>query len=352
MGLTLVSAVLLVGGQVQIAHYVPPRGYVCYRAEQDVAIDGLLDEPAWRAVPWTEDFVDIEGDVKPAPRLRTRAKMLWDDTYLYVGAEIEEPHVWATLTEHDSVIFRDPDFEIFIDPDGDNHEYYEIEINAFGTEWDLRLVKPYRDGGPALNEWEIPGLRVATHVDGTINDPSDTDRGWTAEIAFPWEALAEFAGCPCPPGPGDQWRIDFSRVEWDVTIEDGRYVKVPGKPEDNWVWSPQGVIDMHRPETWGYVQFSDAPPGTEEFRPDPAGPARWLLCQVYYAQKRFQAEHKAWGDSLEALGLPELMDESLARPIALRSTQDGWRATATLRRDLPGPRRWHIRQDSRIWAER
>ena len=72
--------------------------------------------------------------------------MLWDDTYLYVGALLEEPHVWATLTQHDSVIFHDNDFEVFIDPDGDNHEYCEIEINALNTEWDLFLNKPYRDG--------------------------------------------------------------------------------------------------------------------------------------------------------------------------------------------------------------
>ena len=89
--------------------------------------------------------------------------MLWDDTYLYVGALLEEPHVWGTLTKHDSVIFKDNDFEIFIDPDGDNHEYYEIEINALNTEWDLFLTKPYRDGGPAINEWEIPGLKTAVH---------------------------------------------------------------------------------------------------------------------------------------------------------------------------------------------
>ena len=75
--------------------------------------------------------------------------MLWDDDFFYIAAALEEPHVWATLTEHDSVIFQDPDFEVFLDPDGDNHSYYEIEINALGTVWDLRLVKPYRDGGPA-----------------------------------------------------------------------------------------------------------------------------------------------------------------------------------------------------------
>ena len=50
------------------------------------------------AAPWTADFVDIQGGAKPKPRFRTRAKMLWDDDYLYIAAELEEPHVWATLT--------------------------------------------------------------------------------------------------------------------------------------------------------------------------------------------------------------------------------------------------------------
>ena len=79
------------------------------------------------------------GRREAAPALPTRVKMLWDDTFFYVGAELEEPHVWATLTEHDSVIFHDNDFEVFIDPDGDNHEYYEFEINALSTFWDLFL---------------------------------------------------------------------------------------------------------------------------------------------------------------------------------------------------------------------
>src|SRR5262249_17025392 len=93
--------------------YVPPRHYLCYRARGPVRIDGRLDDPAWKDAPWTQDFVDIEGQGKPRPRFRTRAKMLWDDQYFYIGAELEEPHVWATLTEHDAVIFEDNDFEVF-----------------------------------------------------------------------------------------------------------------------------------------------------------------------------------------------------------------------------------------------
>ena len=227
---------------------IVPNSYVCYRASGPVFIDGRLEEAAWKGVPWTSDFVDIEGDAKPKPRLRTRAKMLWDDSYFFIAAELEEPHVWGTLAHHDAVIFQDNDFEVFIDPDSDNHEYYEFEINALNTGWDLFLEKPYKDGGAALNEWEIPGLKTAVQVRGTLNNPADIDQAWTVEIALPWNVLAEHAHRPAPPRDNDQWRVNFSRVEWLADIDDGKYRKVPGKREDNWVWSPQGIIDMHRPE--------------------------------------------------------------------------------------------------------
>ena len=232
--------------------------YTALRAPKPIKIDGRLDDAAWSRAPWTSDFVDIEGDSKPKPRFRTRAKMMWDDQYLYICAELEEPHVWGTLTKHDSVIFHDNDFEVFIDPDGDTLEYYEFEINALNTGWDLFLDKPYKAGGHARNEWEIPGLNTAVRVLGTLNNPADKDRGWTLEIAMPWKALGEYAHRPSPPRHGDEWRINFSRVEWRHRIADGKYEKVPDTKEDNWVWSPQGVINMHVPEKWGYVRFSSS----------------------------------------------------------------------------------------------
>ena len=325
-----------------------PKGYVCCRTIGPLSLNGKLDDPSWKAVPWTDPFVDIDGDAKPNPRFMTRAKMLWDDHYFYVGADLHEPHVWATLTQRDSVIFHDNDFEVFIDPDGDNHQYYEIEINALNTVWDLRLVKPYRDGGPALNEWDIPGLKTGVHVDGTLNDPRDIDRGWSVEMAFPWKVLAEYANRQCPPRDGDQWRINFSRVEWQIDTSSGKYVKVPNTKEDNWVWSPQGVIDMHRPERWGYVQFSTAKPGHAKFKPDASLPARDLLHTIYYAQKEFNGKRKRWAETLDELGIsfmpsPELPD----RPI-IRLTAAGYDALVDLQ--LPGGKtqRWRIRQDSRI----
>ena len=327
---------------------ITPQGYVCYRAPGAIKIDGRLDEAAWRAVPWTKDFADIEGSVKPRPQFRTRVKMLWDDDYFYVAAELQEPHVWATLTQHDAVIFQDNDFEVFIDPDGDSHEYYEFEINALNTGWDLLLKKPYKDGGPALNSWDIPGLKTAVHVNGTINNPSDRDEGWSVEIAFPWKVLAEFAHRPAPPAEGDQWRVNFSRVEWLVEIADRKYRKVPGRKEDNWVWSPQGIIDMHRPEKWGYVQFSRQKIGKARFVSDPAAPARAVLQHLYYAQRDFQAGHGRWAASLEELGFGERLDFGTVKSPTLRLTNDGFNIATEAKLPDGKSQHWRIRQDARI----
>ncbi len=329
----------------------PPRGYVCYRASRPIQVDGRLDDKDWESAPWTDAFVDIEGDVRPRPRFRTRAKMLWDDTYFYVGALLEEPHVSGTLTKHDSVIFQDNDFEIFIDPDGDNHEYYEIEINALNTEWDLFLGKPYRNGGPARNEWEIPGLKTAVHVEGTLNNRKDRDTGWSVEFAIPWKVLAEYAHRPAPPCDGDQWRVNFSRVEWRHEIEGDRYRKVPNTHEDNWVWSPQGVIDMHRPERWGYVQFSTAPPGQAAYKPDPAGPIRDRLMQIYHAQVEYEKRTHRWAESLDELKLPEAHGMPQQHAVTLRATEKGYVASITFTPPSGKPETWTLRQDSSIRRE-
>jgi len=255
-GLLIAAASLTLSAADAPPELPKPREYVCYRADKSPAIDGALADQAWENAPWSADFVDIEGPAKPLPTHRTRMKMLWDDQALYIAAEITEPNVWATIKEHDAVIFQDPDFEVFLDPDNDRLLYGELELNALNTTWDLLLTKPYNDNGRAINGWEIIGLKTATRVQGTINDPRDQDQGWTVEIAWPWKGVKELTAQTIPPTDGDQYRINFSRVNWDTEIAEGKTVKIKNRPEHNWVWSPQGVVNMHVPERWGKVKFS------------------------------------------------------------------------------------------------
>jgi hypothetical protein len=234
------------------------RTYDAAKTTGPVTVDGILDDPDWVTAPWTEEFADILGDGAPAPPLSTRAKLLWDQEYLYVGAELEEPHLWASLVDRDAIIYQDDDFEVFLDPDGDGLGYFEIEINAAGAVLDLRMNRPYNKGGKAEIGWNVPALQARVSLAGTLNDPSDTDRGWSVELAIPW---AELAPPGRPPHPGESWRINFSRVDWPFEVLDDAYRKTETAtrqnphPENNWVWSPQGSINMHIPEMWGVVRF-------------------------------------------------------------------------------------------------
>ena len=273
-----------------------PRHYFCKRTTMPLDIDGNLDKPFWHNAPFTDDFVDIEGDCRPIPQKRTRVKMLWDDQFLYIGAYMEENQIFATLTERDSVIFQDNDFEVFIDPDGDTHAYYEIEINALNTVWDLLLIKPYRDGGPPVNGWDIRGLKTAVHLNGKLNDPQAENRGWSVEIALPFASLRECDRNHSNPRPGDIWRINFSRVNWQLeSTESGYQKKIDPStnqpfPEDNYVWSPMGIINMHYPELWGYLIYVDSfIPSNFSLSIDEK--VKWELRKWYYALRNFYAIH-------------------------------------------------------------
>lgn len=331
----------------------PPKNYVAYRTTQPIALDGNLDETDWQNVPWTGDFLDIEGPRMPEPHYRTRVKMLWDDDYFYIAAEMEEPHIWATFTERESIIFHENNFEVFIDPSEDTHNYYELEINALGTIWDLMLTMPYRNGGLPISAWDVRGFKFGIHKQGTINDPSDLDTMWTVEMAFPWKILAEAAPGKRKPRDGDQWRVNFSRVQWRLDIVDGEYQKTidpeTGQPypEYNWVWSPQWAINMHMPEYWGYVQFSDAKAGEKDvpFLVNPDERIKYLLRELYYEQFAFRHKTGYFAGSLDEL-IPK--NREIFEELGLKF-ESGTRRFLMQARSADGDHHWFITEDSKIW---
>ncbi|KAL7516613.1 hypothetical protein ACHAWX_001611, partial [Stephanocyclus meneghinianus] len=235
----------------------------------------------------------------------------------------EETDVWGTLTEHNSVIFHDNDFEVFVDTDGTNHNYKEFEINALGTTWSLLLNKPYADNGgenskridPNAGYDMEPPLQsaVAVYPDkNAINRPDVTNTHWTTEIALPISKLMERNSHAKNPADGVFWRVNFSRVQWGVRInsETGKYEKSPccqscaspgSAAEDNWVWSRQGEVAMHVPERWGIVQFSSKDPLQAEMKYYEEWPARCAAMSLYYALKEYYKCEGKYTDDIEAL---------------------------------------------------
>jgi hypothetical protein len=263
---------------------IQPARYMCYRAAGPISIDGKLDEPSWRLAPQSAPFVDIVTG-EPA-WFETRVALLWDDDYLYFGFWIEETDVWGTLTRRDSKIWEENDIELFI---AGRDAYYEFEINALNTVYeafwiwkDIHQPGGRYHGRPEFDaahqrtmvldgvgghvhprgarwgflDWDFPGLKTAVDVDGVVNSRTNTDRGWTVELAFPWKGLEPIAdGRRLPPAGGDVWRIDCSRFE-----KIGRN-REPLDPCAGWTWNRHGHYDSHIPEVFPYVTFSTRPVG-------------------------------------------------------------------------------------------
>jgi len=312
-----------------------PPVYSCPRAVGPLTLDGNIHKPFWENVPFTEPFADISGYDFPVPRFRTRAKMCWDDENLYIAALLEGNEIWAKLTQRDTVVYFDNDFEMFLDPSSSTQHYMELEMNALNTQWDLMLTRPYRDGGHSVTCWDIKGVETAVHVEGTLNDPKADNRWWSVEVKIPFAPLMEsysreqnppeLARCyPCRTAPrkGEFWRMNFSRVQWQVHETYEKKCGADGEPlpEDNWVWAPTGLIDIHCPEFWGFVFFTDH----GEEMPIPEDELRKLtLRRLYYAEHAWLAKHGSFSADVDALfeSLPPHLQGRPDYPVRVETTR-------------------------------
>jgi hypothetical protein len=251
--------------------------YTAYHVSKPIRIDGRLDEKAWTQAPRSPRFLDIITG--QAAIHDTRAMVLWDETNLYVAFRVEEPFIHAKFTTNNSPIYYDNDVEVFI---AGRDAYYEFEINGYNTTYEAFFIwdDAYeREGFSQLPEfarpkmvafngvgftthprggrlgnfnWHFPGKQTAVCIDGTVNDDTDRDRGWTVELAFPWQGMEQLAKADhraFPPKDGDVWRMDFSRFN---TYRES----LPAKDSGGWVWTRHGVWDSHIPECFAYIKFS------------------------------------------------------------------------------------------------
>ena len=337
----------------QTVTFNPPT-YVCYKLPAPITIDGKITDEEWGAIPLMGYLKDIY-DNGPSPFLKTQVKMGYDDDGLYFAARIEEPHIWATFTEHDSPLFQENAFEFFIDPSNGTHNYLEFEINALGTVWDLLITKPYRDA-PMLtfSDWEFMGMKSKVYISGTLNDPSDTDEFWSVEIFVPWKSIYQVARPrKRKPDEGDQMRVNIQRVQWNLEVKDGKYVKIipPGETRAQpyfWLWASQGETGTaHAPEFWGYVQFTEkiAGTGAVPFVRNPDEDVRNMMRNLYYRQKNYFQTHNSYAISLCELKPEEIFPSTSVNKLKLYNTLSFYEITYTDERGKV----WHLSQDGLIW---
>lgn len=259
--------------------------YKAQKITNQITIDGNIDKPIWQNATWSKRFVDmVTGDFG---MYNTQSAILWNDTHLYFAFKAEEPYLEAKLTERDSIIFLENDLEIFID--GGNC-YYELEVNAANTiyevffiwkdaylkggkydtpQFDVHQKDAYTFGGDydrtgasfwkgtnprgirwAFTDFDMEGLETAVQLDGTLNDNNDIDKGWSLEIAIPWESLKILGnGRTVPPTNGDIWNMFLGRFQ--KLVLSGKEVQ----PHPAMALNSHGIYDTHMPSKWSKIEF-------------------------------------------------------------------------------------------------
>ncbi len=298
----------------------PAQGMACF-THKPITIDGKLDEAAWRGAqtfPLQKVILPTAGANQP-----TVARVLWDKDNLYVGFQCTDSDVWSTYTTRDRHLWEEEVVEVFVDPTGTGHNYYEFEVNPLNTQVDLKIPAPGQGKIEDALAWNSPGWKSAVTVDGTVASRTDTDRGWTCEMAIP---LRDISPTGAAPAVGDQWRVNLYRID--------RPSKQFPKNDQLAQFSAWSAVQKgyHEPRHFGTLTFA-ADPSDDDFSlyPDGGKPlapwqivaGSWLIRDHHLVGT--DAETNGWTAVGLRGGLPDWRDYRLTVDFEAESIGNDWR---------------------------
>ncbi|HEY5376714.1 MAG TPA: carbohydrate-binding family 9-like protein [Polyangiaceae bacterium] len=213
-----------------------------------IKLDGKLDEPAWQSAATTGPLVDVgTGEVNKTSKVNGDVKVLWSEEGMYVGFSVADTDIIGGFKkdEKDPHLWTKDTVEIMVDPegDGDNKDYYEIQINpqnlVFDSQFDDYNQPKVEPNGPfGHQEWSA-NLKSAVTLDGTLDKSDDEDRGYTVEAFIPWKSFSKAK--KLPPELGSTWRINFyamknnGGVAWSPILGQGNFHRAPRFGRVEWM---------------------------------------------------------------------------------------------------------------------
>ncbi len=172
-----------------------------------ITLDGDTDDPGWLLPPGparTQDFVLPTG--KPA-RPYSEARILWGGDYLYFALYASDEDIQSHVsTENAPFVPGDDQFRlVFAPPDGAG-PVYRLDVSPRGVLREARRLPSGEWGSGWSSE-----AHASSEVDGTVNDPANTDEEWAIELAIP------FASLGMRGEPGETLALSMSRCDTPKT---------------------------------------------------------------------------------------------------------------------------------------
>jgi hypothetical protein len=220
--------------------------YIIRRTQEPPKLEAEFDEGVWKSVDVLRvaHFHPRGSDHKPD----VRAKVLYDDEFLYVHFNIRDRYVICTRSEYQSSVCKDSCAEFFVQPKQDKG-YFNFEINCCGGILLSYVEDPERtaDGFKkyTMVPWEqARSIRLFHSLSGRVFPEISDPVEWKIAYAIPFALLNNYVG-PCVPGKGDRWRANFYKCADDSS-------------HPHWgAWAPIGEeLSFHQPTFFGTIQFA------------------------------------------------------------------------------------------------
>ena len=174
------------------------------KTTDSIAIDGKMDEAIWSKTE-ARTFDNIYKVEKPTDDQKTTFRMLWDESNLYLFYQFEDKYLTARETKRDGKPFFDDCAEIFIIPVPDSLDtHFGFELNLYKASNDFVFFNNYYKGEHRALKTFNPDFQVEVAYQGSINDNTDVDTGWTMEMAIPISVFG-FLGEFEPVQTGSKW---------------------------------------------------------------------------------------------------------------------------------------------------
>jgi len=216
------------------------------KAQQTIVVDGLANDKAWeRAKSYPLSYIyKVE---KSTDKQKSTVKMLWDDSHVYFYFQAKDRFLTAKEVNRDGTPFHDDCFEVFLMPtDTPIKLHYGFEVNLNKTANDFIFLNDfYQNSFVSLKSYN-PEYEVERVIEGTLNDNSDVDVGWSMELAIPIKAfhtVSQFT----PLKQGSVWNMMI--VRQDRNDASGQRTSV------STLFPLNEQIDVHDPKVFGQIQF-------------------------------------------------------------------------------------------------
>lgn len=207
----------------------PPPSYAAPRVRVPPRVDGKGTEPEWSKAPAVQ--LQFPWDSQTGAKQKTTVRLMWDETFLYALFECEDAEITVRHFQRDDPTYQDDAVEIYLNPKPKQETaYLGFEMNANGVMYDYLMIYP---NVGTIKKWNLSGYELRT---------ARTEKGWSLELAFPWDDFNDLAP---RPSAGSEWRMQL--VRWDG--------KEPARRLS--IWSDSGLErpHPHNPARFGTLRL-------------------------------------------------------------------------------------------------